>query len=120
MPVFCIYPYWHDGCWAFDDPDTDLFEEPFVEGASEVISALVEKHQINDAKEGFEIAFSDGPFIENASVVEFVAHDRGGARYHTSIDGQEMEGWLCPALLRYFDSPPERIYLHLSPFVSKK
>jgi hypothetical protein len=120
MPVFCIYPYWHHGCWAFDDPATDLFEEPFVEGASEVISALVEKHQIQDARDGFEIAFSDRPFIETASVIEFVSPDRGGARYHTNIDGEEMEGWLCPNLLRYFESPPARIYLHLSPFGGRR
>jgi hypothetical protein len=23
-----------------------------------------------------------------------------------------MEGWLCPALLRYFPEPPRKIYVH--------
>ena len=26
-----------------------------------------------------------------------------------------MEGWLCPALFKYFDQAPERIYAQVKP-----
>ena len=36
------------------------------------------------------------------------ARERGGNWYRA--EDFEMEGWLCPALLKYFDAPPKGIY----------
>jgi hypothetical protein len=34
-----------------------------------------------------------------------------GGNWYRSDDLAELEeGWLCPALLKYFESPPQRIY----------
>ena len=36
-------------------------------------------------------------------------HDHGGGNWYYSPD-LEKEGWLCPALFKYFDEAPEKIY----------
>lgn len=41
--IMGIAPYWLDeaGTWVFDDPATDLKQEPFVEGVPEMSDNLV-------------------------------------------------------------------------------
>ena len=39
--ILVIKPYWHLGTWVFDDPATDLVQEPFVSGVPEMINDLV-------------------------------------------------------------------------------
>ena len=41
--IMVIAPYWLEeaGTWVFDDPATDLKQEPFVEGIPEMINDLV-------------------------------------------------------------------------------
>jgi hypothetical protein len=38
-----------------------------------------------------------------------VRADEDGGNWYRSAD-LDMEGWLCPALFRYFDQAPKRIY----------
>jgi hypothetical protein len=37
--------------------------------------------------------------------------DRGGNVYHSSA--LDLEGWLCPALMRYFEQKPAEIYVQV-------
>jgi len=39
--VLTLYPYWHEGCWVFDDPAKNLTKEAFVLGISEMISRVL-------------------------------------------------------------------------------
>ena len=39
--------------------------------------------------------------------------DSGGTWYYSEALG--MEGWLCPALFKYFETAPARIYAQFRP-----
>jgi len=106
-----IAPYWFEGTWVFDDPSVGLVREPFVSGVPEMIDELVE--DIPDARSGFRLTFSVGPFPGYQQELIWVREEFGGHWYRS--EDPPMEGWLCPALFKYFDEPPERIYVKAEP-----
>jgi hypothetical protein len=101
-----IFPYRRNGVWMFDDAATGLSQEPFVAGIPEIIEDLVAT--IPGADEGFTLFFSERPFPGHQVTLEWAREEIGGNWYRVS--GTQMEGWLCPALLRYFQEAPSRIY----------
>jgi hypothetical protein len=105
--IIVIKPYRYSGTWVFDDPEVGLMREPFVSGVPEMIDRLV--RHIPSATGGFRLLFSASPFPGYQAAFEYVRDEMGGAWYR-SEDAPEMEGWLCPALFRYFPEPPPRIY----------
>jgi hypothetical protein len=109
-----IAPYWHAGTWVFDDPDVGLTREPFVMGIPEMINDLV--RDIPDARLGFRLLFSPSPFPGFQRRVEWVREDMEGNWYRA--DEPPMEGWLCPALFRYFDEAPPQLYVKAEPIQS--
>ena len=106
-----ISPYWHHGTWVFDDPDRGLTREPFVSGIPEMINALVA--DIPDARGGFRLLFSSGPFPGYQKEFALSRREYGGNWYR--CDDPAMEGWLCPALFKYFDEAPSKIYARAEP-----
>jgi len=64
---------------------------------------------IPDAKSGFRLIFSSAPFPGYQSEFTLVREEYGGNWYR--VKDQPIEGWLCPALLKYFSSAPEKIYV---------
>lgn len=104
--IIAIHPYEHQGLWVFDDPAVGLVQEPFVSGADAIIDRMVE--EIPDARKGFTLLFSAAPFPGHQVVFEWVRAEMSGNWYRSSALG--MEGWLCPALLKYFESPPAKLY----------
>ena len=120
--MLTIYPYLINETWVFDDPKTNLKEEAFVLGSSEVISRLVASKRIDNAFNGFTLSFSMEPFdgfdaelnwIDH-EVQVFPGHNLAGNWYEENIAGQVMRGWLCPALDLYFESTPAKIYIGVS------
>ena len=107
--IMVIAPYWLDeaGTWVFDDPATGLKQEPFVEGVPEMIDQLVA--DIPDARKGFRLLFSASPFPSHQRKLTRLREELSGWWY--ASDEPQMEGWLCPALFRYFDEAPEDIYV---------
>ena len=103
-----IYPYKYEGMWVFDDERVGLDKEPFVEGAHEIIDYIIEMKGIRNAESGFRIIFSSGPFPNYDLKFEWVREGEGGNWYRTDL--VDTEGWLCPALLKYFDEAPREIY----------
>jgi hypothetical protein len=93
-----IAPYkWH-GMWVFDDPRVGLVQEPFVAGADTMIDRVVA--DIPDAEHGFTLIFSTTPFPGYQHQLAWRREEGGGNWYHSAQ--LDLEGWLCPALLRYF------------------
>ena len=90
----------------FDDERVGLIQEPFVSGADAIIEKLVAN--IPDAENGFLLLFSSQPFPGHQYVFEWRREENGGNWYYFSE--LHMEGWLCPALFKYFDTAPARIY----------
>jgi hypothetical protein len=106
-----IAPYRFEGTWVFDDPSVGLEREPFVMGVPEMIDELVEG--IPTAREGFRLIFSERPFPGYQKEVTWVREEEEGNWYR--LEDPPMEGWLCPALLRYSEKPPAKIYVRAEP-----
>ncbi len=101
-----IYPYKYQGLWVFDDERVGLSKEPFIAGADTIIDRFTQ--EIPHAEEGFRLIFSQFDFPGFQGRFELVRPERGGHVYHAvELD---QEGWLCPALMRYFDEPPQVLY----------
>lgn len=129
MKMLTLYPYLKGTTWVFDDPRTGLKEEAFVLGSSEVLTRLVNAKNIPAAEIGFSLQFSDEPFEGAHATLRWLRSDNiqllpgqdGSASqmmgnwYSGVIDGEEMPGWLCPALLKYFLLAPHRIYVGVAP-----
>ena len=102
-----ISPYWKDSTWVFDDDSVGLLAEPFVSGIPEMINDMVSN--IPNAKQGFKMLFSAAPFPEYQRELIWVREEYEGNWYRLS--NSQDEGWLCPALLLYFDHAPEKLYV---------
>lgn len=104
--IIAIHPYKTQGLWVFDDERVGLREEPFVSGADTIIDRMVSV--IPGAEQGFTLLFSIQPFPGFQLELDWLRPDLSGNWYRASAI--DMEGWLCPALLRYFEAPPPKLY----------
>jgi hypothetical protein len=109
--LFVIVPYKYEGMWVFDDSRVGLSREPFIAGIDTMIDKIVAK--IPDADQGFRAIFSAAPFPGYAEKLEWRRGESGGNWYYS--DHFKMEGWLCPALLKYFAAAPKTIYIQVEP-----
>jgi hypothetical protein len=109
--IIAIHPYKTEGMWVFDDPAVGLRQEPFVSGADAIIDRMVQS--IPNAESGFTLLFSANPFPGFQLEFEWRRAELTGNWYY--CQALEMEGWLCPALFKYFDSAPAKIYAQFRP-----
>lgn len=106
-----IAPYRYLDMWVFDDPRVGLSAEPFVGGADTMIDRVTAA--IPDAHSGFVMVFSASPFPGHHFRLEWRREESSGNIYY-SPDLDE-EGWLCPALFRYFSERPSEIFVQVKP-----
>lgn len=106
-----IAPYKYLDMWVFDDARVGLSQEPFVAGADTMIDRVV--RGIPQADKGFVMMFSASPFPGHGIKLEWRRPDGGGNWYYAPA--LEMEGWLCPALFKYFDQAPAELYVQVKP-----
>jgi hypothetical protein len=104
--LFVIAPYKYEGMWVFDDPAVGLNKEPFVSGIDTMIDRAVV--DIPNADKGFTLIFSPDPFPGYTVKLEWRRTEYGGNWYFCPQFG--IEGWLCPALFRYFKEAPPELY----------
>ena len=109
--LFVIVPYKYEGMWVFDDLNVGLVREPFIAGIDTMIDRLVDG--IPAAERGFRAIFSAAPFPGHTERLEWRREESGGNWYYN--DRFKMEGWLCPALLKYFPAAPKTIYVQVEP-----
>jgi hypothetical protein len=102
-----IAPYKDEGMWVFDDPAVGLSKEPFIAGIDTMIDKMVA--DIPNAERGFRAIFGATPFPGHTFKLDWRRAESGGNWYYS--DQFKMEGWLCPALFRYFSSAPREIYV---------
>jgi hypothetical protein len=107
--LFVIKPYRWEGLWVFDDPNVGLVKEPFVSGADTMIDVATEN--LPNAAQGFLAIFSARPFPGAQIELDWARAESGGNVYRWKEKG--MEGWLCPALLRYFAEPPDKLFIQV-------
>jgi len=106
-----IAPYKYQGTWVFDDPAVGLSREPFIAGIDTMIDKAVA--DIPNAEKGFRAIFSASPFPGANLKLDWRRAESGGNWYYS--DQFKMEGWLCPALLKYFRTAPREIYVKIEP-----
>ncbi|BBD57827.1 hypothetical protein NIES2109_05950 [Nostoc sp. HK-01] len=104
--MMVIFPYRHNQTWVFDDERLGLVQEPFVSGVPEMIDILVQG--IANVEEGFKLLFSASPFPGYQAELTWLREEYNGNWYLWREKG--LEGWLCPALFKYFEQAPAKIY----------
>jgi hypothetical protein len=109
--LLVIAPYKYQGTWVFDDPAVGLSREPFIAGIDTMIDKAVA--DIPNAEKGFRAIFSASPFPGANLKLAWRREESGGNWYYS--DQFKMEGWLCPALLKYFPTAPREIYVKIEP-----
>jgi len=109
--IMVIAPYRDQGTWVFDDPSVGLVKEPFVAGVPEMIDVLVA--DIPDAGDGFRLLFSANPFPGHQKKLRWLRGDSGGNYY--ALDEPPMEGWICPAMFKYYSKAPDNLYVKAEP-----
>ena len=92
--------------WAFDDPERGLIREPFVAGADVLCDLLANSVGSNDK---FTAIFSKDDFPNQQIRLDWKRFECNGNVYHAPKFNHDL--WLCPALLKYFDTAPKCIYL---------
>jgi hypothetical protein len=105
--LFVINPYKTQGIWAFDDPAKGLEREPFVVEANAFIDALTS--QVPNAESGFRLLFSAKPFPGYMLSFRRKREEFEGNWYECEQLGGE--GWLCPALFKYFAEAPDALFV---------
>jgi putative flippase GtrA len=107
--ISVIHPYRWNNLWVFDDEDKDLDKEPLVAGADTLLSMLS-----NNAEE-CSLMFSGNEFPEYDYVIEKLGPGvGGGTNYLYNVTEEIIHPlWLCPALFKYFDTAPDKIYFKL-------
>lgn len=109
--IMVLAPYYYQGSWVFDDPSVGLKREPFVAGAPEIIDELTK--DIPNAKDGFRLLFSANEFPGYQKQLTWLHGGKSGNYYQ--LDDPPMEGWLCPALFKYYTDPPPKIFVKAEP-----
>jgi hypothetical protein len=107
--IFVIHPYNYQGVWVFDDASTGLVQEPFVAGADTIIERMVE--HIPNAGNGVSILFSAAPFPGYTHELLWRREDCGGNWFYSPRF--DLEGWLCPALFKYFEAVPLNLFVQI-------
>jgi hypothetical protein len=93
--------------WVFDDEATGLVREPFVDAVNTFIDRLTQN--IPNAEAGFRLIFSSKPFPGYGLSFKRVREEFEGNWYSCTELGGE-EGWLCPALFKYFETAPPELF----------
>jgi len=96
-----IYRYLQ--AWVFDDEEKGLDKEPFVAGIPEILDTI-----LSPAFSRAVIVFSKDPFPSELTfrTLNLIRKEHRGAWY----EYHSLEGWLCPALYKFFDDPPKTIH----------
>jgi hypothetical protein len=109
--LLIIAPYRYQGTWVFDDESVGLSREPFVSGMPEMIDVLVK--DIPNADSGFRLLFSSQPFPGHQKKLTWL---RGGSQgNYYELEDPKMEGWICPALFKYYTTAPRELYVKAEP-----
>tara|TARA_Y100001951_G_C11196559_1_gene214651 strand:- start:260 stop:649 length:390 start_codon:yes stop_codon:yes gene_type:complete len=112
-----VYPYWNRGTWVFDDDRVGLVQEPFVVGVPEMIDLMVK--DIPNAREGFKMTFSKFPFPSFSQEIR-KTREEGGGNWYQMAEAPYLEGWLCPALFKYFNEAPDSLYVKADKVIQDK
>ncbi len=109
-----IKPYWYEGEWVFDDAKTGVQREPFITGITEMITLVV--RGIPNARAGVRLICCEQPLPGARHTLTWVRAEAGGTggNYYR-LDNLPVEGWMSPAMYRYFDHTPAVLNVRADP-----
>lgn len=109
--IMVLKPYKYLGTWVFDDPATGLVKEAFVAGVPEILEGLLAANNIplQEAEKGFKLTFGAVAFPGHQLCAIWDREEAGGNWYKEKETG--WQGWLCPALFKYFESAPAALFI---------
>ena len=108
--LFVINAYKEQDTWYFDDDLRNIKREPFVLGASELITMLA-----GSRRRKAKLTFSETPIpgaVVHLTVTEKL-YDSNGSGEATSAWYTDQQGnrcWLCPAQMAFFGKVADNIY----------
>lgn len=132
-------PSWKNN-YCFTDQSRDLVGEPLLDDATAAIKEICEEHYGKVLKtltveftDDFSLAetWMNEPIEPVVLTLDEPEEAPGGTKYLVTADsprelretvccaafvGHFVYATLCPMLLRYFDTPPEELYIKLEPF----
>ena len=76
--------------------------------------------EIPDARDGFRMIFSRRPFPGWQEKLTWLRQDDARVGNWYWSDAIQADGWLCPALFRYFKSAPPEIYVRAEALPSER
>jgi hypothetical protein len=118
--ITSIRPYRLHNQWVFDSDRHGLIEEAFVCGMTEIIDEVLHDNDIDPdtvADKGFRLTFSAKPWPESTHCLKWDREEYDGNVYYATLnDGEQMQGWLCPALFRFFEDAPKEIHCSVEEF----
>lgn len=108
--IFFIRLKKSDGAWHFTDKARGLLREPLVAGIPDILEELLadEGIPLAKARKGLTVTFSGRPIPGAQLKLKRKKREAGGAWYE---DGTGQQGWLCPALLKFFAAPPATLHV---------
>lgn len=122
--IYTIYPYLLNGSktFVFDEPLVKLKAEAFVSGMSEMIHHACEIWGID--KDNLQCNFS-ADRIPGKTVIKLKwlpeydgeVSDPLNEKYHGNWyqwEAENMFGWFCPALFKFFPVSPKYMYIHFT------
>jgi hypothetical protein len=115
--IHTIHPYTDGGALVFDDPAVGLVREALVGGTDLILR--VAARAVEADPDRFTLLFSSIPFPGHHATATWIEKGEMGFGdwYAVKIPGVvEGNGWLCPALLKYFPEAPTSIHFQIKPF----
>ena len=82
-----------------------------MSGADVMMDKLVAN--LPEAEKGSRLVFAAKPFPGHTAKLEWRREEFGGNWYYSPQF--DMEGWLCPALFKYFPEAPAEIFVKAEP-----
>ena len=111
--IFFLRLYKCDGLWCFDAPNLGLSAEPFVDGMDVIIDRM--HSQMPPGVEKPVLLFSETIFSTGEQLFWMETEDRAGEPWNRySCPALDLDGWLCPSLLMFFQNPPAILYARLA------
>jgi hypothetical protein len=118
--VNIIVPYPQYGTWVFDDESRGLKAEPFVFGIPEIIDKTLELILGITERKKFRMTFSKYKLPKSHVKLKKKPVDEEPGAWYKVEEGPKglegMEGWLCPATLKYFKDYPNELYLYVEEY----
>jgi len=117
--LMAITIYKDGGIWMFDDERVGLVREALVAGMPDIIEKAIGMFQPGcETRVG--VVFSGLRFPGHQVRLDWVRIDEHGDPDYEAQTGNwykwaeyDMEGWLCPALFKYFKEAPKELYVSL-------